>query len=154
MTKYVTLFCCTFLLGFESFGKEIDPEDLPLATLSAPEPVTPMPLDEVQKVGELRLSLIAAPSGFFPKRVFGRKNIPLRLYITNVGREESCFIMHMGSAAQKRGEFGRAPSSIGSVQRSVVIGRVEEVSFIPRAAGSYSFGCPIQGISGELVIRE
>lgn len=151
------------LIGF-GFPSHVDaqgiPEDdLPMATLSAPERA-PMSesvsysVSRAHQEGELRLSLIAAPSGYFPSRLFVKKDIPLRIFLTNVGQKESCFILHMGEDAQKSRGLASAPTAAGSLQRSARLGEVKEIHFIPRKTGTYSFGCPIQGIKGKLVVRE
>jgi hypothetical protein len=113
-----------------------------------------MNVQDVRDAGELRLSLIVTPNGYFPKRIFARKNIPLRIYITGSGSEESCFLLNIGSYAEVDTPDGRAPASAGSIRRSVKLGRMEEISFIPRKSGEFRFGCPIQGFTGILTVRD
>jgi len=111
-------------------------------------------VEEAHEVGELRVSLIVTPTGYYPKRLFVKKDIPVRIYVTSATSEASCFLLHIGSYAEVRQQNGRSLASAGSLRRTVELGRVEEVSFIPRKSGDYAFGCPIQGFQGTLTVRD
>ncbi len=93
--------------------------------------------EEVYKYGVQEFALIASDTGYFPSRIIVRKNIPVKLYLTSSSARALCFVMD---------DF--------SIRKGVSPQVMEEVRFLPTKAGQYKFYCPVQEISGSLVVRD
>lgn len=92
---------------------------------------------EVFKHGVQEVSLIATDTGYLPSRVFVRRNIPVKLFLTSASPSKLCFMLD---------EF--------SLRKGVTNQSVEQMSFLPTKAGQYRFYCPVQEIEGQLVVRD
>lgn len=93
--------------------------------------------ESVYKYGVQEVSLIATDTGYIPKRIYVRKNIPVHLFLTSASPEKLCFVMD---------EF--------SIRRGVAIQQVEQVNFLAKKAGEFKFYCPVKEISGSIVVRD
>jgi hypothetical protein len=97
------------------------------------DPLKPNPA----KNGVQEIAVIAGDLGFFPKKIFVNRDMPVRLYVTGASRKNLCVLI---DAFQ--------------VRRQVKSQKVEEVSFTPGTPGTFRMHCPINGIEGTLVVRE
>ncbi len=109
--------------GNESTGSSIRESD-----------VTP---EEAFKNGVQEFALIASDTGYFPSRVIVRRNIPVRLYLSNASAKALCFVMD---------DF--------SIRKGLGSQTVEEIRFLPTKAGPVKFYCPVQEIQGTIVVRD
>jgi plastocyanin domain-containing protein len=82
-------------------------------------------------------SLIANDTGFYPSTLFLTRGIGARIFLTGASKKSQCFILD---------SFG--------IRRQVRSQKVEEVSFTPDQAGTFSFHCPMNGAKGTLVVKE
>jgi len=98
-----------------------------------PDPVQSAP----KKAGVQEVAVIAGDLGFFPKKVFVNRDMPVRLFVTGASRKNLCVLI---DAFQ--------------VRRQVKSNKVEEITFTPGSAGTFRIHCPINGIEGTLVVRE
>jgi heme/copper-type cytochrome/quinol oxidase subunit 2 len=112
----------------EAFGSKNEPRSI------RDEAVRP---EEVFKNGVQEVALVATDTGYLPSRIIVRRNIPVRLFLTSASAKHLCFVLD---------EF--------SLRRGVPAQGVEEVRFLPTAAGQYKFYCPVQEIEGALVVRD
>jgi hypothetical protein len=83
------------------------------------------------------VAVIANDSGFYPSTVFLTQGIPTRLYITGASAKSQCFMLD---------QFG--------VRRQVRSQKIEEVTFVPDQAGTFSFNCPMNGAKGNVIVKE
>ena len=97
------------------------------------DPLTAAP----KRAGVQEVAVIAGDLGFFPKKIFVNRDMPVRLFVTGASRKNLCVLI---DAFQ--------------VRRQVRTQRVEEITFTPGTAGTYRIHCPINGIEGTLVVRE
>jgi|GEM_PF-2837188 len=97
------------------------------------DPLQPNPA----KNGVQEIAIIAGDLGFFPKKIFVNRDMPVRLFVTGASRKNLCVLI---DAFQ--------------VRRQVKSQKVEEVSFTPGTPGTFRMHCPINGIEGTLVVRE
>ena len=93
--------------------------------------------EEVYKYGVQEFALIASDTGYFPQRIFVRKNIPVKLFVTSGSQSPQCFVLD---------DF--------SIRKGVGPQQVEEIRFLPTHVGQYKFYCPKQEIEGSLVVRD
>lgn len=91
----------------------------------------------VRRRGVQEVSLIAGDLGFFPRVIFATRDVPVRLYVTGASKNTLCLMMDSFQ-----------------VRRQVKSNRIEEISFTPGTAGKYRFYCPVNGMEGNLVVRE
>lgn len=94
---------------------------------------------QAHKYGVQEFSIIATKQGYFPRNIIVRRNIPVNLYLTTTESRDLCFIM--------KGEDFSIHKGVGS--KSIV-----KVSFEPRKTGPYRFHCPINNLSGTLIVRD
>jgi hypothetical protein len=120
--------------GWETVDREVPSRS------SSREPASDLP-DAVQnaprKAGVQEVAVIAGDLGFFPKKVFVNRDMPVRLFVTGASRKNLCVLI---DAFQ--------------VRRQVKSNKVEEITFTPGSAGTFRIHCPINGIEGHLVVRE
>ncbi len=93
--------------------------------------------EEAFKNGVQEFAVIAGDTGYFPPRIIVRRNIPVRLYLTNSSAKALCFVMD---------EF--------SIRKGLGSQSVEEVRFMPTKVGPYKFYCPVQEIQGTIIVRD
>lgn len=93
--------------------------------------------EEVYKHGVQEVSIIATDTGYLPSKVFVRRNIPVKLFLTSSSARKLCFMMD---------DF--------SVRKGVSNQTVEQVSFLPTKPGQYRFYCPVQEIEGQVIVRD
>lgn len=93
--------------------------------------------EEVFKHGVQEISLILTDTGYLPAKVFVRRNIPVKLYLTSASARKLCFMMD---------EF--------SIRKGVSNQAVEQVNFMPTKPGQYRFYCPVQEIEGQIIVRD
>lgn len=87
--------------------------------------------------GVQEFSIIANDLGFWPKTFFVTENIPVRLFVTGASKNTLCIMM-----------------DTFDVKKQVQSTRVEEITFTPRNPGRYRFYCPVNGMEGEMIVRE
>lgn len=107
----------------------------PSATKERPEGLSIQA--EINKKGVQEVSLIAGDLGFFPRSVFVTKDVPVRLYVTGASKNSLCIMLDSFQ-----------------VRKQVRSTRIEEITFMPQTAGTFRFYCPVNGIEGQLVVRE
>ncbi|MBI2711801.1 MAG: cupredoxin domain-containing protein [Bdellovibrio sp.] len=89
------------------------------------------------KAGVQEVGLIAGDLGFFPQTVFVAPEIPVRIYITGASKKPLCFMLD---------DF--------QIRRQVRAQKIEEITFTPATPGKYRFYCPVNGIQGDLLVKE
>lgn len=87
--------------------------------------------------GVQEFSVIANDLGFWPKTFFVTENIPVRLYVTGASKNTLCIML-----------------DTFDVKKQVQSAKVEEITFTPRTPGRYRFYCPVNGMEGEMIVRE
>lgn len=93
--------------------------------------------EEVYKHGVQEFAVVATDTGYFPARIYVRKNIPVHLFLTSASPSKLCFVMD---------DF--------SIRKGVAIQQVDQVNFLPTRAGEYKFYCPVSEIKGTIVVRD
>jgi hypothetical protein len=83
------------------------------------------------------VALIAGDLGFFPKTLFVSRDVPVRLYVTGASRSNLCIMMDSFS-----------------VKKQIRSQKIEEISFTPNLPGTFRFYCPVNGMEGQLVVKE
>ncbi|GEM_PF-1088611 len=83
------------------------------------------------------LSVIVSEQGFFPKEIFGTRDVPLKIFLTSAAEKSLCFVME---------DF--------HIYKQVTHEKVEEVFFVPRVSGRFRFYCPMDGIEGAFYVRD
>lgn len=89
------------------------------------------------KNGVQETSMILTPTGMYPPTLFVTVDVPVRLFVTSVGKENLCVMID---------EFG--------IRKQVPTQKIEELSFVPKSTGVYRMHCPVKGIEASLVVRE
>ena len=92
---------------------------------------------EVYKHGVQEVAVIATDTGYLPSKIFLRRNIPVKLFLTSASASKLCFMMD---------DF--------SVRKGIANQAVEQVSFLPTKPGTYRFYCPVKEIEGQVVVRD
>ncbi|MGE0616240.1 MAG: cupredoxin domain-containing protein [Bacteriovoracia bacterium] len=87
--------------------------------------------------GIQEVALIASDLGFFPKTVFVTRDIPVRMFITGASKDTLCIMMDSFN-----------------VRKQVSSKKIEEITFTPKFPGQYRFYCPVNGMEGNLVVKE
>ncbi len=93
--------------------------------------------EEAFKHGTQEVAIVATDTGYLPSRIYVRRNIPVRLFLTSASATSLCFVMD---------DF--------SIRKGVANQQVEEVRFLPTKPGEYKFYCPVQQIAGTVVVRD
>lgn len=93
--------------------------------------------EEVYKHGVQEFSVIATDTGYLPAKIFVRRNIPVKFYLTSASARKLCFMMD---------DF--------SVRKGVSSQSVEQINFLPTKPGQYRFYCPVQEIEGQVIVRD
>ncbi|MCO5144264.1 MAG: cupredoxin domain-containing protein, partial [Oligoflexia bacterium] len=93
--------------------------------------------EEVYKHGVQELSIILTETGFLPNKIYVRKNIPVRLFLTSGSPESLCFIMD---------DF--------SIREGVGNQLIKDIRLLPNKAGTYRFYCPVREIEGSMIVRD
>jgi plastocyanin len=115
-------------------AESMDQDQAARAPASVQEPET----DSVERRrGVQEYALIAGDLGYFPKKLFVNPDIPVKIYMTGASKNALCFMM---DAFQ--------------VRKQVRSQKIEEITFTPNTPGKYRFYCPVNGMDGELVVRE
>jgi hypothetical protein len=83
------------------------------------------------------VAIIAGDLGYFPKTILLAKNIPVRLFITDVSKKSLCIMMD---------DF--------QIRKQLHSHKVEEISFTPVTSGQYRFYCPVNGMEGNLLVKD
>lgn len=83
------------------------------------------------------VAVIANDLGFYPSTLFITEGIPVRMYVTGASAKAQCFMLD---------QFG--------VRRQVRSQKIEEVTFVPDRAGTFTFRCPMNGAKGTIVVKE
>jgi plastocyanin domain-containing protein len=91
----------------------------------------------IRRKGVQEIAVIAGDSGFFPKTVFVTRDIPVRLYVTGASKNTLCLMMDSFQ-----------------VRKQIRSQKIEEISFTPGIPGKYRFHCPVNGMEGNLIVRE
>lgn len=94
---------------------------------------------QAHKYGVQEFSIIATKRGYYPKSIIVRRNIPVNIYLTTTESRDLCFIM--------KGEDFSIHKGVGSKD-------IVKVSFEPRRTGPYRFHCPINNLSGTMIVRD
>ncbi|MGZ3695119.1 MAG: cupredoxin domain-containing protein [Bdellovibrionota bacterium] len=92
---------------------------------------------EVFKHGVQEVGIIATDTGYLPAKIFVRRNIPVKLYVTSASARKLCFMMD---------DF--------SLRKGISNQSVEQLSFLPTKPGQYRFYCPVQEIEGQIIVRD
>lgn len=93
--------------------------------------------EEVFKHGVQEFAIVATDTGYLPSKIFVRRNIPVKLYLTSASARKLCFMMD---------DF--------SMRKGVSNQSVEQLSFLPTKPGQYRFYCPVQEIEGQVIVRD
>jgi hypothetical protein len=83
------------------------------------------------------VSIIASETGFYPATVFLTEGIPARIYITGASAKSQCFMLD---------QFG--------VRRQIRNQKIEEITFVPDQAGTFTYNCPMNGAKGNLIVKD
>ncbi|NDC78523.1 MAG: hypothetical protein EBZ67_11725 [Chitinophagia bacterium] len=87
--------------------------------------------------GVQEVAVIAGDLGYFPKTIFVNRDVPVRLFVTGSSKSTLCLLMD---------QF--------QIRKQVRSQQIEEITFTPDQAGKFRFYCPINGMEGQLVVRE
>lgn len=87
--------------------------------------------------GVQEVALIAGDLGFFPKTVFVSRDVPVRIFVTGTSRNTLCIMLD---------DF--------QIRKQIRSFQIEELTFTPEVAGKFRFHCPINGMEGNIVVRE
>jgi plastocyanin domain-containing protein len=93
--------------------------------------------EEVFKHGVQEVGIIATDTGYLPAKIFVRRNIPVKLFVTSASARKLCFMMD---------DF--------NLRKGISNQAVEQMSFLPTKAGQYRFYCPVQEIEGQVIVRD
>jgi plastocyanin domain-containing protein len=93
--------------------------------------------EEVYKHGVQEVALILTDTGYLPAKIFVRRNIPVKLFLTSASARKLCFMMD---------DF--------SIRKGVSNQSVEQVSFMPTKRGQYRLYCPDLELEGQVVVRD
>jgi plastocyanin domain-containing protein len=105
--------------------------------LNAVTPSAGMEAHAIRRKGVQEVAVIAGDAGFFPKTVFVTRDIPVRLYVTGASKNTLCLMMDSFQ-----------------VRKQIRSQKIEEISFTPGIPGKYRFHCPVNGMEGNLIVRE
>ena len=108
-----------------------------LASVNALTPPAGMDTQAIRRKGVQEIAVIAGDSGFFPKTLFVTRDIPVRLFVTGASKNTLCMMMDSFQ-----------------VRKQIRSQRIEEISFTPGVPGKYRFHCPVNGMEGNLIVRE
>lgn len=106
-------------------------------SLGSVTPPAGMEAHAIRRKGVQEIAVIAGDSGFFPKTVFVTRDIPVRLYVTGASKNTLCLMMDSFQ-----------------VRKQIRSQKIEEISFTPGIPGKYRFHCPVNGMEGNLIVRE
>lgn len=98
--------------------------------------LNPLPASQT-KFGVQEIALIAGDQGYFPKMIFVTRDIPVKMFITGASKRTLCIVI---DAFQ--------------VRRQIRSQRIEEISFIPNSTGRFRFNCPVNGMEGEILVKD
>jgi len=101
--------------------------------------LNPKPESSTARTGIQEVAIIAGDLGFFPKAVFVTRNIPVRMYVTGAAKRNLCFMMDL---------------DILKVRKQIRAQKIEELTFTPTQAGQFRYYCPINGMEGNLLVKE
>lgn len=93
--------------------------------------------EEVYKHGVQEFALIANETGYHPSKIYVRRNIPVHLTLTSASSRRYCFVMDEFNIRQG---FGNQ--------------EVETVRFLPTKPGQYKFYCPVDQLTGSIIVRD
>jgi plastocyanin len=96
-----------------------------------------IPQSLVSRNGVQEVSVIASDLGYFPKTIFVSRDVPVRMYVTGASKNTLCIMMDSFQ-----------------VRKQVKSQKIEEITFVPKVPGKYRFYCPVNGMEGNLVVRE
>lgn len=96
-----------------------------------------IPQSLVSRKGVQEVSVIASDLGYFPKTVFVTRDIPVRMFVTGASKNTLCIMMDSFQ-----------------VRKQLKSQKIEEITFVPNVPGKYRFYCPVNGMEGNLVVRE
>ena len=96
-----------------------------------------IPQSVVSRKGVQEVSVIASDLGYFPKTIFVSRDVPVRMYVTGASKNTLCIMMDSFQ-----------------VRKQVKSQRIEEITFVPNVPGKYRFYCPVNGMEGNLVVKE
>ena len=96
-----------------------------------------IPASVVARRGVQEVSVIASDLGYFPKTIFVSRNVPVRMYVTSASKNTLCIMMDSFQ-----------------VRKQVKSDKIEEITFVPNVPGNYRFYCPVNGMEGNLVVKE
>ena len=112
--------------------KETESADTQFKSNPHPKPLDMGYLDQ-------EVAIIVSENGYFPKKIFLRKNIRVKLYIASTSENTLCI---------SSDELG---INKGIKNRSELV----EISFVPVKEGIFKFSCPISAyLKGEIIVRE
>jgi hypothetical protein len=83
------------------------------------------------------VAVIANDTGFYPSTLFLTQGIPARIFITGASAKSQCFMLD---------QFG--------VRRQVRSQKIEEITFVPDAVGTFTFSCPMNGAKGSVIVKD
>ncbi len=104
---------------------------------NALNPPAGMEAQAMSRKGVQEIAIIAGDSGFFPRTLFVTRDIPVRLYVTGASKNTLCMMMDGFQ-----------------VRKQIRSQKIEEISFTPNVPGKYRFYCPVNGMEGNLIVRE
>lgn len=105
--------------------------------INAVNPPPGMEAQAMRRKGVQEIAVIAGDSGFFPRTLFVTRDIPVRLYVTGASKNTLCMMMDSFQ-----------------VRKQIRSQKIEEISFTPGVPGKYRFHCPVNGMEGNLIVRE
>lgn len=106
-------------------------------TTSQAAAVQDIPQSVVSRKGVQEVSVIASDLGYFPKTIFVSRDVPVRMFVTGASKNTLCIMMDSFQ-----------------VRKQVKSQKIEEITFLPNLPGKYRFYCPVNGMEGNLVVKE
>jgi plastocyanin len=92
---------------------------------------------EMVRKGVQEVAIIASDLGYFPKTVFVSRDVPVRMFVTGSSKNTLCIMMDSFQ-----------------VRKQIRSQKIEEITFTPSAPGKYRFYCPVNGMEGQMVVKE
>ncbi len=82
------------------------------------------------------VALIVNENGFFPSTLFITQGIPVHLFVTSASPQSQCLM-----------------SDTFQIHKQIKSQTVEEIFFTPEQTGAFSFGCPMTGHKGTVLVK-